>query len=261
MTALSIITVAYNSAATIGDTLDSVNAQTFADLEYVVVDGASRDDTLRIVEARGKRVSKLVSERDKGIYDAYNKALGLATGDVIGFINSDDFYCDPQALAAVMERFEDPAVESVHADLVYIDKDDTRRITRHWISGPVTPQRLASGFVPAHPGLFLRRSVYERCGVFDTSYRLSADFEFMFRVLHTFRTPSVYLPRIVVKMRTGGATGGSFASVRRQNDEILRAMAQHGVRPSRLKFFGLKAVDRFRQRLRARTVRLPGVAG
>lgn len=261
MTALSIITVAYNSAATIGDTLDSVNAQTFADLEYVVVDGASRDDTVRIVEERGLRVSKLVSERDKGIYDAYNKALGMATGDVIGFINSDDFYCDPGALTAVMQRFEDPAVDSVHADLVYVDKDDTSRITRHWVSGPVTRSKLEAGSVPAHPGLFLRRRVYDRCGGFDTSYRLAADFEFMFRVFHAFGTPSVYLPRVVVKMRTGGATGGSFASVRRQNEEILRAMAQHGVCPSRLRFFGHKAVDRFRQRLRARSVRVPGAPG
>lgn len=249
---ISIITAAYNSGWCIGDTLDSVAAQSYADIEHIIVDGLSKDDTLDVVRQRGGHIARVVSEKDRGIYDAYNKGLGLVCGDVIGFLNSDDFYCAPDVISNVARLFEDESIDAVHADLVYVDRDDTSVITRHWRSHPLTMRRLAQGFVPAHPTLFLRRSVYERCGNFDVSYRLAADFEFMFRIFHKHRVQSHYLPRVLVKMRNGGATGESFASIRRQNDEIVKAMAIHGVHVSPLMFYGRKLIDRSVQRVRAR---------
>jgi len=259
--ALSLISVSYNSAATVADTLESVNAQSFQDLEYVVVDGASKDDTVAIVQRFGKRVTRLLSEPDHGIYDAYNKGLSLVSGDVIGFINSDDFYSHPDSLAAAMEPFQDPEVDAVHADLVYVERDSPDRITRHWRSAPITEERLARGYAPAHPTLFLRRSVYEQWGGFDTSYRLAADFEFMFRIFYRHRVKSVYLPRVLVRMRTGGATGESWQGIYRQNAEILRAMKQHGASPSLARFFATKVLDRISQRARARIIRSDSIPG
>ena len=145
MTKLSLITASYNSARTIADTLRSVNAQTYPDFEYLVVDGGSKDETMEIVAREGQRVTSAVSEPDKGIYDAYNKGLSRATGDVIGFINSDDYYCTPEALSEVMAAFEaDPELEAVHGDLVYVDPVDTAKIERHWKSRPARSRTCAA---------------------------------------------------------------------------------------------------------------------
>lgn len=254
---ISLITASYNSASTIIDTLQSVNFQTYPDIEHLVVDGGSKDGTVAIVGREGKRVHSIVSEPDKGIYDAYNKGLARATGDVIGFLNSDDFYCSDDVIAQVMKAFEDPAVEGVHADLVYVDQQNPGRIVRHWRSRPCTPKSIARGFIPAHPTLFLRRSVYDKAGLFDLNYRLAADYEFMLRIFHRHHISARYISKIWVRMRTGGATGGSLASVKRQNVEIRNAQKQHGLHYPGVKFMVHKVVDRAIQRLRARFVVMP----
>lgn len=257
MATISLITAAYNSARTIADTITSINVQTYPDIEHIIVDGASKDDTMERVKSLGKRVAKAISEPDKGIYDAYNKGLNLAGGDIIGFLNSDDFYCSDTVIEEVMTAFRDPEVDAVHADLVYVDPENTSKIIRHWKSRPCTLQSIRRGFMPAHPTLFLRRSVYDLAGQFDTSYRLAADYEFMLRALYVHKICSVYLPKIWVRMRTGGATGGTAGSIMRQNDEILTAQRAHGLEYPRAKFFAHKLVDRSVQHLRGALVQLP----
>ncbi|MDY6923971.1 MAG: glycosyltransferase family 2 protein [Pseudomonadota bacterium] len=255
MTRLSLITTAYNSARTIADTLRSVNAQTLPDFEYLIVDGGSKDETMEIVAREGRRVTSAVSERDGGIYDAYNKGLARATGDVIGFLNSDDFYASDTVLAEVMAAFEDPEVDAVYGDLTYVDPVDTGVIERVWRSRPPTRANIARGFHPAHPTLFLRRRVYDRAGVFNLDYRLAGDVEYMMRIFHTLDLKAVHLPGIMVRMRSGGATGGDFASLMRQNREVRRAQHALGIRYPVVGFALHKVVDRVQQRLRGRAAR------
>lgn len=257
MTKLTLLTTCYNSAATIGDTLKSVNAQTYEDIEHIVIDGASTDDTVAICNEIGTRLTKVISEPDKGIYDAYNKGLTHATGDVIGFINSDDYYATDEVAARVMEIFKDPEIDACHADLVYVHPEQTSHVERHWRSKQITPAVWHSGFMPAHPTVFLRREVYDRVGNFDLTYRLAADYEFLLRTFYTHQVKSYYAPEIWVRMRSGGATGGNVQSILNQNNEILAAQKRHGVTCSKFKFYGLKIADRLMQRARARFVEAP----
>lgn len=254
---ISIITASFRSESTIKDTLDSVNIQTYPFIDHIIIDGASKDGTLDLVKNHGKRVVHITSEPDKGIFDAYNKGLAIADGEIIGILNSDDFYAAPDVIEHVMRAFEDPSVEAVYADLVYVDKDDTSKIVRHWKSRPYRPGDFKRGFCPAHPTLFLRRSVYASTGGFDPGFRFAGDYEYMLRAFHTRGVKSVYLPEIVARMRTGGATGGSLPFIKKQNMEILRALDSQGVSIFKPAFFARKLVDRLMQRLRARFVRMP----
>jgi len=257
MTKVSLITASWNSAATIGDTLRSVADQTYPDIEHIVVDGGSKDDTMAVVEREGRRVARAVSEPDNGIYDAYNKGLRLATGEVIGFINSDDFYCSDNIIAQVAEAFADPELEAVYADLVYVDQANTSKVLRHWRGRNLTDRLLRRGFVPAHPTLFLRRSAYDKVGDYNLSYRLAADHEFMLRLLYKHKVKARYIPRIWVRMRVGGATGQSLANIKKQNQEIREAQRKHGIHYPTSRFVVHKAIDRLLQRLRAPFVRMP----
>lgn len=224
--------------------------QTYGNIEHIVVDGASSDGTLEIVRSTGKRIVNVVSERDNGIYDAYNKGLFLASGEVIGFLNSDDFYCSETVIEQVMAAFEDESVDACYADLVYVDRNNIHNITRYWKSKAYKHGIFKESFVPAHPTLFLRRSVYEKSGGFNLSYRLAADYEFMLRIFHRLNIKSVYIPEIFVKMRTGGATGKSIASIRKQNKEIMKALQQHGITCSKANFFFRKIGERLLQKIR-----------
>jgi glycosyltransferase involved in cell wall biosynthesis len=255
---ISIITACFNSEGTLIDTLQSVNSQSYPEIEHIIVDGASRDRTLDVVRERGQRVTKVLSEPDRGIYDAFNKGLKLARGEIIGILNSDDFYVSAAVIAKVMDVFRDPSVEAVYADLVYVDRDDTTRVVRHWKSHPYRSGDFGRAFMPAHPTLFLRRSVYDRVGFFDPGYRFAGDYEFMLRAFHVHGLRSVYLPEIVVRMRTGGTTGGPPRLIYRQNREILRALSDSGVRVFKPAFFARKLVDRLMQRIRAPFARVPG---
>ncbi len=256
MPKVSIITASFRSAATIGDTLRSINVQTYPDIEHIVVDGASKDDTMAIVQREGKRVALAVSEPDKGIYDAYNKGLKLVTGDIIGFLNSDDFYCTPDAIARIAKAFEDPAIDACYGDLVYVDQIDTNKIVRHWKSRPYRESLFRKAFVPAHPTLFLRKSFYDRVGGYDLDYRLAADYEFMLRIFNDYHARSVYIPEILVKMRVGGATGASMDAIVKQNREIMRALAKHNVKVWAPGFMLRKTVNRLAQRVRAKFIHL-----
>ena len=226
---LSIITVCYNSAATIRDAVDSVLAQEGIGLEYIVIDGGSTDGTLDVLRSYGERIARLVSEPDEGIYDAMNKGVSLATGDVVGILNSDDYYADSEVLSAVAAAFEDSDVDCVFGDLDYVDAEETNRVVRAWRSKPYEPGAFRRGWHPAHPSFFVRHSVYERFGLFDTNLKIAADYEFMLRVLEREQLSSVYLPEVIVKMRMGGASNASVLNVAKANLQCWKAWRQNGL--------------------------------
>ena len=243
---ISVITVTYNSAKTVADTMVSVAMQSYADIEHLVIDGASKDNTLDIVRSHARSQTRLISESDDGIYDAMNKGLLLASGEVVGFLNSDDLYADASVLEKVANAFQDPAVEACYADLVYVSKDN-RRVVRNWKSRSFIKGDFAKGWCPAHPTFYVRKSVIERLGLFDRSYKLAADVELMMRYLERGQVRSVYIPHILVRMRVGGATNQSWRNIRKQNSEIFSALRKNGVAFSAVKFWLLKVFSRARQ--------------
>jgi glycosyltransferase involved in cell wall biosynthesis len=201
---VSVVTAVRNGAATIGATLASVGEQTHPDIEHVVVDGASADRTLDIVRSCAKRPLRVLSEPDRGVYDAFNKGLSLSTGDVIGYLNCGDSYWSRDVVARVAARFSADDVEAVFGDLVIVDSKDTLAPVRRYRSSRFRPSRLAYGFMPAHPTLFLRRQVYERHGGYDASYRIAGDFEFVARVFGPGALRYAYLHEVMVRMPRGG---------------------------------------------------------
>ena len=226
---ISVITVCFNSKATIQDAVDSVLSQNGIELDYIVIDGASTDGTMEYIGGYSDRISQFVSEPDGGIYDAMNKGVALASGDVIGILNSDDFYAGPEVLAQVAQAFDDPTVDCVYGDLDYVDADNTETVVRRWRSQPYEPRAFHRGWHPAHPSFFVRRSVYERYGDFDLKLPIAADYEFMLRVLEKHQLKSVYLPSVFVKMRMGGASNASVGNIVKANLQCWRAWQQNGL--------------------------------
>lgn len=244
---ISVITVCYNSAAHIADCLRSVDAQTWQNVEHIVVDGASNDATMDIIAAHPKLWRRVLSEPDKGIYDAMNKGLKMATGDIVGFINSDDFYSSPTVLEKVAAALSDTSADACYADLCYVDQHDVNSIVRYWRSSAFVPGLFLRGWCPAHPTFYVRGDVFERFGGFDTRYRIAADVELMARFLEVHRISTRYIPEVLVKMRTGGTTNRSVTNIIRQNHEIWRALRSHGLKPSMVTFIANKIFSRGRQ--------------
>lgn len=228
---VSVITACYNSAATIEDTLRSVTGQDYPDIEYIIVDGESKDDTLAIVNRYRDRIAQVVSGRDGGIYFALNKGIQLATGDIVALLHSDDFYADHTVLSRVVDCFKKNNSDSVYGDLQYVDAADTNKVARTWISGPYRHGLFLKGWMPPHPAFFLKRSCYEKFGLFDTQFRTAADYELMLRMLHKERISTAYLPGVLVKMRTGGASNVTLKARIKANREDRRAWTINGLKP------------------------------
>jgi GT2 family glycosyltransferase len=248
---ISVITVSYNSVSTIADTVRSVAGQSYQNIEHLVIDGQSKDSTIAVVEAHRHPHLILCSEPDNGIYDAMNKGLGRATGEVIGFLNSDDFYADSTVLKKVASAFEDDSVEACFADLVYVMPDNSR-VARYWKSKPFTKGDFAKGWCPAHPTFYIRKSALDRLGMFDQSFKLAADVEFMMRYLESGAIKSIYIPHVFVRMRLGGATNQSWGNVWKQNKEIFVALKKNCVSFSPLVFWTHKIFSRAWQYVSAR---------
>ena len=228
---VSIITICYNSAATIEQTIGSVERQTYSDIEYIVVDGGSTDDTLKIVTAHRTFISKIVSEKDNGLYDALNKGISLATGDIIGFLHSDDLFANQHVIEKYVRCFELTKADAVYADLDYVQRSDTDKITRKWRSGDYRHGIFKFGWMPPHPTFFVRKKVYEEFGKFNTALRSAADYEIMLRFIHRHRIQLSYLPEVTVKMRMGGTSNASIGNRVKANREDRFAWKLNGLKP------------------------------
>lgn len=226
---ISVITACRNSEDTIGEALESVFAQTHRDVEYIVVDGGSKDGTVEILRRYAERIQHLTSEPDRGVYDAMNKGLALATGDVVGFLNSDDIYVHSGILARVAAVMADPAIDGCYADLFYVKHDDGTRAVRRWVSRPYAPGLFRRGWMPPHPTFFVRRACYEKFGGFDTQLSISADFELAMRFLHVHGVRTRYVPETWVRMRMGGLSNSDWRTVLRTNIQTYRACRKHGL--------------------------------
>jgi len=226
---ISIITAVYNREATVGQAIQSVAAQTYDDIEHVVIDGASKDGTLVEIERLQTPNMRIVSEPDTGIYDALNKGLDMATGDVIGLMHSDDFFAHKDVLKNVAKKFSTTLSDAVYGDLDYVSAEDTNKVIRHWVSGEYTPDKLRRGWMPPHPSLFLRKSVIDRWGGYDTSFRIAADYDSILRYFGRGNISAAYLPEVLVKMRVGGESNRSVERIIRKSREDYRALKKNEI--------------------------------
>lgn len=226
---ISVVTAVFNRAGTIGAAIESVQAQTYGDVEHVVQDGVSNDGTLDVVRNAANGSTKLVSEPDHGIYDAINRGIDNATGDVIGLMHSDDFFASPYVLAKVADAFADPSVQGVYGDLQYVAADNPAKVVRHWRSGEFTPAKLKQGWMPPHPTLYLKREVFDAHGVYDTTFSIAADYDAMLRYLAIGKIKLAYVPQVLVKMRMGGESNRSLERIIRKSREDYRAIRKNKV--------------------------------
>ena len=225
---ISVITAVYNRVSSIEQAVQSVEDQTYDNVEHLVIDGAS-DGTLELLSSCMNDRSVLVSEPDKGIYDALNKGLVRATGDIVGMMHSDDYYADTRVLESVAKAFADPAIDAVYGDLDYVAKDNTSHILRHWSSGEYHASQLSRGWMPPHPTLYLRRSVIERWGGFDTNFQIAADYDAILRYFGQGRVRAAYIPRVLVKMRMGGESNRSLGRILLKSKEDYFALRRNNV--------------------------------
>jgi len=228
---VSIITITYNSAETVEDTIRSVAAQTYGNVEYIMVDGLSKDDTLQIAEKHKSSIAKLISEKDKGIYDAMNKGVNLATGDVVGILNSDDFYADENVINDIVDIFNKTGADAVYADLIYVHRDDTSKVLRRWEAGEYKPGQFLKGWMPPHPTFFVKKSIYDKWGSYNIGLRSAADYELMLRFIHKHHISVAYLPRVITHMRAGGQSNVSFRNRVKANMEDRAAWKMNGLTP------------------------------
>ena len=243
---VSVITIVWNNRAHIADAIESVLAQDYPDIEYIVKDGGSTDGTLAAVEAYHDRGVKVLSGRDKGLYDAMNKGMQAATGDIIMHVNSDDFYATPHAVSALVEAMERTGADVAWGDMEYVDRDDPSKVVRRWRSSPYAPGKFLRGWHPPHAGFSMRRAVYEKYGWFDPSFRIAGDYELMLRVLEKHKVPSCYIPQVLVRMRAGGVSGKFLARIWKVRAEDYRAWKVNGLRGGLLATI-LKPLSKFGQ--------------
>ncbi|WXT99916.1 MAG: hypothetical protein Ctma_0622 [Catillopecten margaritatus gill symbiont] len=232
---VSIITVVRNGRETIKDTIDSVLSQTYSNIEYVIIDGVSTDGTIELIKEYQGKITQFVSEPDTGIYDAMNKGIALATGNIVGILNSDDFYASDHIVENIVNEFLVKNVDSVYGDLVYVSQDNTNKVVRYWKSQPYQVGLFQQGWHPAHPAFFVKREVYKKYGVFNLDFKIAADYEIMLRFLEKHRISVSYLPEIFVKMRIGGESNKSIKNIVKANIESYQSWGGNGLHINPLK--------------------------
>lgn len=231
---ISLITPSYNSAATISRTIESVISQNYTDLEYIIIDGASKDNTAEIVRSYQDKIKiNFISEPDNGIYDAMNRGIKIASGEIIGVLNSDDLFNGGEVLKSVVKAFTNKEVEAVYGDIKYF-AGDTNKVTRYWRAGEYKENRLNSGWVIPHPALFLRRSVYERAGLFKVDFKIAGDYEFILRILKVHKIKVKYIPEVFVKMYDGGTSARSIEQRKKGWAELKKAWLVNSMNIPRL---------------------------
>lgn len=233
---ISIITATYNSEAYLEQTILSALDQSYNTIEYIIVDGGSTDNTINIIQKYKHKLSHFVSEKDEGIYHALNKGIALATGDVIGFLHSDDFYIHNQVIEHVVNTFKNKNTDGVYANLYFVDKNNPDKITRKWLSGDYSPNSFMYGWMPPHPTLFLTKEVYKKYGTFNLDFKTSADYELMLRFIHKNQISLTYLNEFIIRMRVGGQSTASVNNRVKANLEDRKAWEVNQIKP---KFFTL----------------------
>lgn len=226
---VSIITVCYQSAHTLRDAINSVLAQQGVDIEFIVVDGGSSDGTVELLKEYGTRINQWVSERDGGIYDAMNKGVRMATGDWIGFLHADDLLAHSRIIADMLDVVAKTNADVVYGDLVYVQKDNSQQIVRYWKSEDFSPRLLPKGWMPPHPTVYVRRELFVKTGLFNVEYRISADYDFLLRLLSTPSIRVAYIPQIMVRMRVGGASNRSIGNIIRKSKEDYLALRRNHI--------------------------------
>jgi glycosyltransferase len=225
---ISIITATYNSYPNILSTIESIQSQTYNDIEFIVVDGGSSDGTLKVIEDC-PLVSRFISEPDNGIYDALNKGVQMSTGDIIGFLHSDDVFSNSKILESIIDNFKRELADGVYGDLCYVEKENINKIIRNWKSCDFKISLLKKGWMPAHPTLFLKKEIYQNYGQFNTSYKISADYDFMLRILKDKLLKFAYLPKVITKMRVGGASNRNLKNIIIKTKEDYRAVRSNNI--------------------------------
>ncbi len=226
---ISVVTAVMNGCQTLPRMLQSLSVQTYPDIEHVVQDGGSTDGTIAYLASQGLPAMSLVSAPDTGIYDAINQGISRTTGDVVGVLHADDHLADQDVLVRVAGKLQDPSIDGVYGDLQYVARDDETRVIRHWKAGPYSTAQLRRGWMPPHPTLYLRREVFECAGLYDTSYRISGDYDAMLRFLTAGQVRLAYIPHVMVRMKIGGVSNQSFAHILQKSREDYRAIRRHRV--------------------------------
>jgi glycosyltransferase len=225
---ISIVTIVYNNSTYVEDAIQSVLSQSYPFIEYIVIDGGSTDGTIEIIKKYQERISIFLSEKDKGIYDALNKGVRIASGNIIGFLHSDDVFTDKNVVKKIAESLSNSNVDGIYSDLDYVKKNNINSIVRHWESSTFSLNKLNSGWMPPHPTLYLHRTLYEQIGLFDLRYPIAADYDFILRL---FSAPNInfkYIPEVFVKMRVGGQSNNSIPNIIRKFRETRDILNGHG---------------------------------
>lgn len=231
MLKVSIITACYNSADTIEDTIKSVVLQDYNNIEYIIIDGKSTDNTLQLIATYKDSITKIISEKDGGIYFALNKGIAAATGDIIAILHADDFYIDGQVISTLVNLFETENVDTIYGDLQYVDRQNTSKVLRNWRSGKYEKKLFQKGWMPPHPAFFVRHTCYKKFGIFNTSLSSSADYELMLRLLYKHNCSTYYLPKVLVKMRVGGKSNVTIMNRIKANREDKKAWLINDLKP------------------------------
>jgi glycosyltransferase len=227
---VSIITPSYNSEETISQTIKSISSQTYPNIEHIVIDGNSSDSTLSILKKYKDEISKIISEKDKGVYDAMNKGIYLSSGDIIGILNSDDCYANKDIIENIVESMSKSQADICWGNLEYVNKKNPNKVIRYWKSSSFKKNKLISGWIPPHPTVFIRKEIYKKYGKFDLTFPISADYELLLRFLTKKNIKTCYLPKVLVKMKTGGKSGQSLLNRIKGNKEIYRAWKKNGLK-------------------------------
>lgn len=230
---ISIITATFNSAQTVRDTFNSILKQTYKNIEYIVVDGLSKDNTLDIIKEyepffNGKM--RWISEKDNGLYDAMNKGITMASGDIIGILNSDDFFTSNDILATIVETMSNKNIDAVYGDIHFVNNKDTKKCIRYYSSAVFRPHLMSIGLMPAHPSFYCKRKIYEKYGLFDTEFKIGADFESLLRYIYIHKIKTKYIKRDFVTMRIGGASTRNIKSRLQIMQDHIKAMKKNGVK-------------------------------
>lgn len=226
---VTIITVTYNSAKFLEQSLQSVISQHYSDIEHIIIDGGSTDGTLDIIKKYQPHIARWISEKDSGMYDAINKGMRMATGDIIGILNSDDMLASRDVVTAIVNNFTRYNAEAVYGDIVYVQQDNTQKVLRTWNGDEYNREKIKYGWMPAHPSFYIRKKIIERCGFYETHFYTAADYEFMIRYLYFHSVNACYLPKLIVRMRSGGMSNGSISRRLRANRRDYLAMKKNKV--------------------------------